>query len=114
MNIHDHAPVVGRRVRDQAGRRMGRIVAVDYALTGRSEAWYLLRLSWPRGQFRAVPAAAARWGSTFRDRRAGVVLVLGRELVRESPSLSWHERRAGVRRDVLVTYYGDRVVAART
>jgi hypothetical protein len=114
MNIHDHAPVVGHLVRDHAGRRVGRIVAVDYAATGHSEAWYLVRLTGSRGRFRGVPATATRWASASRGIRAVVVLDLGRELVWGSPSLSWRARRAGVCRDAFAAYYGDPAAAART
>lgn len=105
MNIHDRAPVLGRVVCDRAGRRIGRIVAVDYAATRRCEAWYLVRLGRGGAQFRAVPAAAAHWAAPSRLAAPRVVLDLDRDEVRGSPSLSWPARRAGVRRDVLVAYY---------
>lgn len=113
MNVHAQVPVTGRVVRDRCGRRVGRIVAVDYAATGSSEAWYLVRLAWTRGDYRAVPAAVARWEPGPSRDRAAVRLSLGRDTVRASPPLVRASRRAGLRREVLIGYYGEQSTAAR-
>lgn len=100
MNLHDEQPVRGRTVRDSTGRRLGRMLAVDYAATGTSEAWYLLRLTgWPR-QLRAVPAASVR-----RGRRRSLQMALTRATVLRSPQLSHHSRRHGVSCGELQSFY---------
>lgn len=100
MNIHDELPVRGRTVRDSAGHRLGRIVAVNYAASGTSEAWYLLRLTGWWRQLRAVPAASAR-----RGRRRSVQLAFTRAAVLPSPQLSRQGRRHGFSRAELQSFY---------
>jgi hypothetical protein len=100
VNIHDELPVRGRTVRDSAGHRLGRIVEIDYAATGTSEAWYLLRLTGWRREFRAVPAVSARRGT-----RRSVQLAFTRAAVLGSPQLSRQGRRHGVSRSELRAFY---------
>lgn len=100
VNIHDQIPVRGRTVRDSAGHRLGRIVAIEYAATGSCEAWYLLRLTGWRREFRAVPAAAAR-----RGQRLWVQLVCSRATVLSSPQLSRRGRHYGFSRRELRAFY---------
>jgi hypothetical protein len=100
VNIHDKLPVRGRMVRDSAGRPLGRIVAVDYAATGTSKAWYLLRLSGWRGHFSAIPAA-----SSGRGMRRSVQMALTRATVLRSPQLSRQGRRHAVNRSEMQCFY---------
>lgn len=100
MNINDEVPVRGRTVRDCAGRRLGRIVVVDYAATGKSEAWYLLRLTGWRWQLRAVPAASAG-----RGKRRTIQLAFARAAVLRSPQRSQQGRRHGFDRRPLQAFY---------
>jgi len=100
VNIHDELPVRGRLVRDYAGHRLGRIVEIDYAATGTSEAWYLLRLTGWLREFRAVPAISAR-----RGKRRSVQMAFTRAAVLGSPQLSRQGHRHGVNRSELHAFY---------
>ena len=89
-NADDQSQLRRRVLRDRAGRRVGRIVAVESVPATSPHTWYLVRLSiW--NELRAVPAIGARCED------GGVTITLDRGDVFASPRPARVGRRRGFR-----------------
>lgn len=102
MEIEWESRLLGVRVVDRDGHRLGRIAAAYYIPNPFTAVWFVLRLPGLRGRWRAVPARRAFWTDSAQT---SVCVPYRRELVLASPVVDENSLDAVRRRGEVELFY---------
>lgn len=97
----DSTHYLGRRVRNTAGTRLGRIEDVLLDARTRSPEWLIIRLPGLRRRHRGAPLVLAM------EEYEGLVLPLSLHTLQRSPRIPWRRHLTTVQESALRRYWMD-------